>query len=186
MIIAVNRLWPQKRVKDLIWSLDLLQCVVDHVHLLIVGDGPQRWRLERYARQVSDNYRVHFLGVRSDVTSLLPHAECLWLGSEYEGQSNAILEAMAAGLPVIATDVTGNRDLVVSGETGYLLPVGDRAGFAARTRELLENPALAHQMGAAGRTRVACEFPVKKMIERYVTLYRECLGRVAAASSTSI
>ena len=114
---------------------------------------------------------VHFLGARNDVPALLPHCECLWLASGYEGQSNAILEAMAAGLPVVASDIPGNRDLVVAGETGFLVNVGDRAGFARQTNLLLEDDALRTRLGAAGQTRIREYFPVEKMVERHAALY---------------
>ena len=96
LIGAVGRLWPQKRVKDLIWAADLLKSTRDDTHLLIIGDGPQRSRLERYREQIQITDRVHFLGERDDVPRLMPHFDVLWLASEYEGQSNAIMEAMAA------------------------------------------------------------------------------------------
>jgi glycosyltransferase involved in cell wall biosynthesis len=173
LIAAINRLWPQKRVKDLIWAADLLKIVNPSAHLLIVGDGPQRWRLEQYRDQCEIRDCVHLLGQRDDVPRLLPHCDCLWLGSAYEGQSNAILEAMSAGLPVIATDIAGNRDLVVPDQTGYLVPVGDRAAFARRTNALLDDPELARRLGAAGRQRVLTEFSVDKMVARHAALYQE-------------
>jgi glycosyltransferase involved in cell wall biosynthesis len=173
LIGAVGRLWPQKRVKDLIWAADLLKTTRDDTHLLIIGDGPQRWRLERYCdlNEVCD--RVHFLGERSDVPRILPHLDALWLASEYEGQSNAIMEAMAAGIPVIATDIAGNRDLVVDGTTGYLVPVGDRFEFTRRTHWLLEDAALRERLGASGRDRIFREFTIEQMVGRHAELYRE-------------
>jgi glycosyltransferase involved in cell wall biosynthesis len=171
LIGAVGRLWPQKRLKDLIWAADLLKCVRDDVHLLVIGDGPQRWRLQHYRDQVEIGDRVHFLGERSDVPRLLPHLSCLWLGSGYEGQSNAIMEAMSAGVPVVATDITGNRDLVVPGETGYLVPVGDRGEFARWTKVLLEDAALARRFGEAGRERMLKEFSIERMVQRHAELY---------------
>ncbi len=173
LIIAVNRLWPQKRVKDLIWAADLMKIINPHPQLLIVGDGPHRWRLERYRDQCALRGNVHFLGQRDDVPRLLTHGDCLWLGSAYEGQSNAILEAMSAGLPVIATDIAGNRDLVVPNETGYLVRVGDRGAFARWTNVLLNDPELGRRLGAAGRQRVLTEFSVEKMVARHAALYRE-------------
>jgi glycosyltransferase involved in cell wall biosynthesis len=100
----------------------------------------------------------------------------LWLASGYEGQSNAILEAMSTGLPVIATDIPGNRDLIVPKQTGYLVPVGDRAAFARWTNALLIDPELARQLGSAGRQRVLTEFSVEKMVARHAALYEEILG----------
>jgi glycosyltransferase involved in cell wall biosynthesis len=173
VIAAIGRLWPQKRIKDLIWAADLLKVIRNDTHLLVIGDGPQRWRLERFRDQVEIRDRVHFLGQRDDVPRLLPHLDCLWLGSGYEGQSNAIMEAMAAAVPVVATDIAGNRDLVKPGETGYLAPVGDRAGFARFTNLLLNDPELAQRLGRAGQKRIREEFPVEKMVQRHVALYRQ-------------
>jgi glycosyltransferase involved in cell wall biosynthesis len=173
LIGAVNRLWPQKRVKDLIWSADLLKVVRDDVHLLVIGEGPQRARLERYRDLVQIRDRVHFLGVRHDVARLMPHFDCLWLGSGYEGLPNSIMEAMSCGVPVVATDIPGNRDLVTHGQTGYLVPVGDRAGFAKHTNRLLDDAALAKRLGDAGRVKMEQDFSVERMVRTYAELYRD-------------
>ena len=172
LIGLVGRLWPQKRVKDAIWAADLLKVIRDDVHLLVIGDGPQRDRLRRFRDQVCIRDKVHFLGERGDVPRLLPHFDVLWSTSGYEGQSNVILEAMAAGVPVVATDIPGTRELVVPGATGYLVPVGDRAAFAKYTERLLNDAALAGRLSAAARERVQSEFSVAKMIERHAALYR--------------
>jgi glycosyltransferase involved in cell wall biosynthesis len=172
LIGAIGRLWPQKRMKDLIWAADLLKSARDDSHLLIIGDGPQRWRLERYRDQNLVADRVHLLGERDDVPRILPHLDCLWLASEYEGQSNAIMEAMSAGVPVVATDIPGNRDLVVPGQTGYLVPVGDRAAFTRHTHEILSDASLARRLGDAGRKRMLAEFTIEQMVERHLQLYR--------------
>lgn len=177
LIGAIGRLWPQKRVKDLIWAADLLKSARDDAHLLIIGDGPLRWRLERYRDQNDVADKVHFLGERNDVSRILEHLDCLWLASEYEGQSNAIMEAMSAGAPVIASDIPGNRDLVVDGQTGHLVALGDRAAFTKHTHHLLDDPPLARRLGDAGRARMLAEFSVKKMIERHAQLYNELTGR---------
>ncbi|MCE5268502.1 MAG: glycosyltransferase [Planctomycetaceae bacterium] len=171
----VGRLWPQKRLEDAIWAADLLKVIRHDVHLLVIGDGPQRDRLHRYREQVRIADRVHFLGQRSDVPRLMPHFDLLWSSSGYEGQSNAILEAMAAGVPVVATDIPGTRDLVLPGVTGYLVPVGSRAGLAKYAERLLNDSALAARLGAAARQRVEQEFSVQHMIDRHVALYRELL-----------
>ena len=115
LVGLVGRLWPQKRVKDAIWAADLLKVIRDDVHLLVIGDGPQRDRLRRYRDQCRIRDKVHFLGERGDVPRLMPHFDVLWSTSGYEGQSNVILEAMAAGVPVVATDIPGTRELVVAG-----------------------------------------------------------------------
>jgi glycosyltransferase involved in cell wall biosynthesis len=172
LIGTVGRLWPQKRHKDLVWAAELLKSARDDVHLLIVGEGPQRWRLERYIRQVQITDRVHLLGERTDIPAILAQLECFWLASSYEGQSNALLEAMQMGIPVIATDIPGNRDLVVENQTGHLVPVGDRAEFARWTHYLLDEPSERQRLGQAARNRVATEFSVRRMVDRHLQLYR--------------
>jgi glycosyltransferase involved in cell wall biosynthesis len=176
LIAAVGRLWPQKRVKDVIWAADLLKVLYGDVHVLIIGDGPERARLERFRRLCEIEDRVHFLGERSDVPQILPHCALLWLASGYEGLPNVVLEAMAVGIPVVATDIPGTRDLVVPGETGYLVPIGDRAGLAKYANVLLERPEEAAQLGAAGRIRVAEQFSVEAMVARFAAMYRELLA----------
>ena len=174
LVGVVGRLWMQKRVKDAIWITDMIKVARDDVHLLILGDGPQRERLHKYRDQILIRDKVHFLGHRNDVPDLMPHFDVLLSTSGYEGQSNAILEAMAAGRPVVATDIPGTRDLVVEGQTGYLVPVGDRAALARHVHRLVDDANLARQLGEAGR-RVVEEFGVEKMIGRYAALYREVL-----------
>lgn len=170
---AVGRLWAQKNYKDLIWSHHLLDELRGDVHLVILGEGPERWRLERYARQVDLKGSVHFLGHREDVSCWIPHFDCFWLASSYEGQSNALMEAMQAGIPVVVSDIPGNRDLVVHEESGVIVPVRDRFKFAQQTNLLFEDAPLAERLGAAARKRMMSEFSVTKMVQRHVTLYNE-------------
>jgi glycosyltransferase involved in cell wall biosynthesis len=176
LIAVIGRLWPQKRIKDVIWGADLLQVLRPDVHVLVMGDGPQRARLEKFARQCRVEQKVHFLGQRANATRLLSACDLLWLTSGYEGLPNVVMEAMAAGKPVIATDIPGNRDLVIEGETGYLIPVGDRAALTARTNKLLQEPELAARLGAAGRERIASQFRIDQMISSYAELYRQWLA----------
>ena len=176
LIGLIGRLWPQKRVKDAIWATDLLKVIRDDVHLLIIGDGPQRDVLHRFRDQVVIRDRVHFLGHRDDVPRLMPHFDVVWSTSGYEGQSNVVLEAMAAGVPVVATDIPGTRDLVVDNQTGLLYAVGDRAALARQTRKLLDDAELAARLATTAKQRVGEEFSVVRMIERHAKLYREIMG----------
>jgi len=175
LIGAVGRLWPQKGYKDLIWAAELLKVVGNDTHLLIIGEGPQYAQLWRWRDSLQITDRVHFLGHRDDVPVLLPHLTCFWLGSAYEGQSNAVMEAMNAGIPVIATDIPGNRDLIVPGETGFLFPVGDRATLARLTQRLLDDPALAPRLSQASQRRMREQFRVDQMVARHVAFYERVL-----------
>jgi len=172
---TVGRLWPQKRLKDVIWMADLLNVVRSDRHLLIVGDGPQRARLERFSHVVGINDRVHFLGHRTDVPDLMPHLDVLVLASGYEGLPNSVMEAMAAGVPVVATDIPGNRDLVVENVTGFLVPTGDRGAIAKRVQQILGDKQLAQRLGAGGKQRIAEHFSIKKMVRSHAELYHGLL-----------
>lgn len=171
LIFAVGRLWPQKRYRDLIWAAELLGTLREDTTLVIVGDGPQRGELLRHRDAVTHSDRVRFVGIRNDVPELLQHADVFWIGSEFEGQSNALIEAMQAGLPVVASDIPGNRDLVISNQTGRLVAVGDTADFARQTQGLLENPAESRRLGDAARQLIEREFTVTAMVQGHVDLY---------------
>ena len=155
LILAVGRLWPQKRYRDLIWSAELLATMRGDTTLVIIGDGPQSAELLRHRDALSTPLHVRFAGHRSDVAQLLPHADVFWIGSEYEGQSNSVIEAMQSGVPVVASNIPGNRDLVLPGETGFIVGLGDTADFARQTHKLLESPELARQMGEAAQSSVS-------------------------------
>ncbi len=175
LIGAIGRLWPQKNYRDLIWAAELLKVIRADTHLVIIGDGPQRAILERWRKHIEITDRVHFLGHRADVPDLLPHFDCFWLASAYEGQSNALMEAMLAEVPVVVSDIPGNRDLVTDGQTGYLFPVGNRAAIARLTNQLLDDPDTTRRITQAARQRMRTEFTVKKMVDRHITLYRKIL-----------
>jgi glycosyltransferase involved in cell wall biosynthesis len=175
LIAYIGPITQRKRLKELVWATDQLKAVNISAHLLMIGAGPDRQALQRYRWLNRVDERVHFLGARDDVPWLLANVDVLWQSSATEGHSNAILEAMAAGIPVVAADAAGNRELVVPGETGYLVSTDERAGFARGTLSLLENPALARQFGAAGQQRVAALHRPEEMIARYAALYRELL-----------
>ncbi|MEE8451109.1 MAG: glycosyltransferase [Thermoguttaceae bacterium] len=176
LIGLVGRLLPCKRVKDAIWATDLLKVIRDDVHLLIVGDGPHRNRLRKFRDQVDIRDKVHFLGHRNDVARIMPHFDLLLSTSAYGGQSGAVMEAMAAGVPVVATDTRGTRDLVQHDRTGYLVPIGSRVEIAKHANYLLDDRKRAERFGRAGRQRMLDHFSTETMVGQYVGLYRELLG----------
>jgi glycosyltransferase involved in cell wall biosynthesis len=177
IIGIVARLWQQKRVKDLLWVFETLKFINLNFHAFIIGDGPERDDLLRCCDQWELSEHVHFLGQRNDVPRLMPCFDVLLSCSAFEGQSNSILEAMSFGIPVIATDIPGNRDLVVDGETGLFVPdCGEdfrrrRRTFVKQTLFLLENEELRKKMGIAAQKRIAEHFSLDQMIQRYDELY---------------
>jgi glycosyltransferase involved in cell wall biosynthesis len=163
---SVGRLAPQKDHATLLEAAALLP----EVELVLVGDGPERPALERRAEELGLRGRVAFLGRRSDVPVLLPSFDVYVQSSRYEGLCLAVLEAQAAGVPVVATPVGGIRDTVVDGETGLLVPVGDPAAVAAAIRRLLDDRPLASELAAAAQESVSA-FSLDLMVERTLELY---------------
>jgi glycosyltransferase involved in cell wall biosynthesis len=169
----IGRLARQKRVMDLVWAFELIRVMEGDVLFLIAGDGPERARLQHFARSLQIEERVRFLGHQEDVSAILPALDVFWLASDFEGLSNSLMEAMAFGVPVVASDIPPNRELIEHDRTGYLVPVGDRVAFAQFARKLLLEPQTAARLGQAGRQRMREEFSVPKMVESYQNLYRE-------------
>ena len=144
---------------------------------LLVGDGPMRAQLEADAHARGIAARVRFLGMRRDVPALLAAADLLAHPSTQEGFCNALIEAMAAARPVVTTDVGGNREAVVDGETGVIVPTRDAGRLAAAIIAVLEQPDRGASWGRAGRRRVAERFQRSRMVPQYEALYDELLAR---------
>jgi glycosyltransferase involved in cell wall biosynthesis len=172
----VGRLAPQKRGHDLIWSMQLLRQLMHGVYFVLVGDGPDRVELVKLAQHMGCDHLVRFLGHREDASRLMRAFDTVWLASDFEGQSNSLMEAMAHGIPVVASDIPANRELVVDGETGFLVNVGDCPAMAQFTDRILADPDLARRLGNAGRERMRTKFPVEAMIESHRRLYHEAAG----------
>ncbi len=173
LILFAGRLAEQKRVHDLLKALDLLQHVQPDVRTVIAGDGPLRDRLEETAHAYHLDGRVRFLGHRSDVPRLLAAADVVVLPSAYEGLPNVVLEAMQFRKPVVATAAPGTTEVVINGETGLLVPVGECSLMARAIRDLVRDRTLASRLGEAGRARVETHFRASMMVARFATLYEE-------------
>jgi glycosyltransferase involved in cell wall biosynthesis len=141
--------------------------------LVLVGDGPERAAVESKARELGVADRVQMLGTRRDVARLLPGADLFLLTSVSEGIPLTALEAMAAGLPVVATEVGGLREVVADGATGFLAPAGDDAGLAGHVLRLAADPGLRRRLGEAGRDRAKLHFDEPRMCADYGRLYEE-------------
>ena len=143
----------------------------------IAGRGKQEEPLRRLAHELGFAERVHLLGLRDDVDTILTAADIFAQPSLSEGLPLAVLEAMSFGLPVIATRVGGIPEAVVDGETGYLVPPGDPETLAAALTRVIESADRGASMGSAGRERAAAEFSVERMTDAYRQLYHELRGR---------
>lgn len=168
------------RVKDQWTLLDATRLLVDRhpgFHLDIVGDGPVGDKIRAYATELGLDEAVTFHGMQDDVVPFLAAADLFLLSSVSEGIAITMLEAMGAGLPVVATDVGGNREVVVPGETGLLVPPRNPTALADAVDAVLEDPARARAWGAAGRRRVESEFSIAGTVAAYESAYLEVLGR---------
>jgi glycosyltransferase involved in cell wall biosynthesis len=170
-LVVVGPLEKFKGFREAIWAFDLVRPPHRELHLLLIGRGPDRQRLERFARTIQVTDGVHFLGEYPDVPSLLAGAEAVWVPSRADTGHNVALEAMAAGCPVIASRRPGLAELVVEGETGFLIRPGDKAALARQTRRLLDEPELRQRLGEAARRHAAGHFALGAAVARLAELY---------------
>jgi glycosyltransferase involved in cell wall biosynthesis len=184
VLATVARFDPVKRLEVLLRALPLLVARVPEAQLLIVGDGPERNALEALAGTLGVGDRVVFAGAIPDASRALPVVDLYVTASRREGLPLAVLEAMACGLPVLATEAPGHVDAVVREVTGRLVPVDDAPGLAAAAGLLLRDPALRARMGRAGRERVEQRFAHDRMVEAIAALYREAAGFPSRGPST--
>ena len=175
-LLTVGRLHRQKGYDCLIQAFAQVRKECSALKLLIVGEGEEENNLKNLAKSLDLTDQVIFAGLRLDSDTLYPFAELFILPSRWEGMPNAVLEAMAAGKPVVATEVGGVPELVLHGETGILVPPGDPDALAHAILDLCTDPVKAHTMGAAARVRVQEHFRIAAMIEKTDGLYQELLA----------
>jgi glycosyltransferase involved in cell wall biosynthesis len=172
--ITVARLDPVKDQPTMLRAIRRVVDVCPDFRLDIVGDGPDRSMLERLTRDLALEANVSFHGYRRDVGTLLRRPQIFLLSSISEGIALTLLEAMAAGLPVVATDVGGNREVVEPKVTGLLVPPR-RPDELAEAVLALRDPLAARALGAAGRVRLEHMFDLRRTIDQYSQLYEDQL-----------
>jgi glycosyltransferase involved in cell wall biosynthesis len=175
VIGSVGRLGEQKSPLDLLAAFVSVAAAHPEARLVYVGDGPQRGELEAAVARAGLQDRVHLAGLRRDVPELLRAFDVFALASRWEGLPRVFPQAMAAGLPIVATLVDGAPDAITHGENGWLVEVGDMAAMADRLGALAADPVTARRMGAAGRACVE-KFSARRMVQDLAELY----GQLAA------
>lgn len=168
----VGRLVP---IKDHATALRALARLLDNVHLAIVGDGEDRAKIEAMVVELGLEDRAHLLGWRMDMPEVMASFDVVILSSRNEGSPVALIEALAAGVPVVATDVGGVRSVVTDRESGYLVPSGDNSGMAAAISSLISEPDRSRIMGEAGRRYVLERFNQQRLVSDIRELYLELL-----------
>ena len=173
LVGCVANLRPVKGHLRLIEAFAAVQADLPRAGLVLVGEGPLQAALAREVEERGLREAVHFLGQRGDVPDLLPAFDLCALASESEGLSNALLEAMACGLPVVATAVGGNPELLEDGALGRLVPPGDPVALGRALRELLADPAERSRLGAAARVRVLERHDPERALEAWTRAIEE-------------
>lgn len=140
LIVTVADLEPASRLKDLIWATDLIKCIREDVHLVIVGVGKQRKKLEKFADQASVGRHVHFAGDRTDAAKIVSVADVYWGSDPSRYAPDGVLWALNAGVPIIAADSKNNTDLIENGENGLIIRTGARDDYARKANQVLNHP----------------------------------------------
>jgi glycosyltransferase involved in cell wall biosynthesis len=182
----VARLSKQKAHQVLFDAVARCLPEVPNVRVVVIGDGERSAELRQYAQQVGIASRTKFMGTRRDVPFLLPGIDVSCLSSVHEGVPIALLEAMAAGVPVVATDVGSVRDIVEDGEQGFVIPVNDPVTFADRLRLLAREPEVRARLGKCARDRAEVEFGIERTARGYESLLTELLMRSSTDSGISL
>ncbi|HSS20822.1 MAG TPA: glycosyltransferase [Pyrinomonadaceae bacterium] len=180
--IVANMRHDVKDYPTFLRAAKLINQAVPNTGFLLAGEGELRESIKQLAEELGIGDRTIFLGRCEKIAQLLQVTHVGVLSSKAEGFSNSILEYMAAGRPVVATDVGGAREAIVESETGYLVPVGDAEQMAQRIISLLHDPAKAQLMGKRGRQIVVEQFSAQALLKNTTALYQKLLSRVASKS----
>jgi glycosyltransferase involved in cell wall biosynthesis len=179
LLVAIGNLYPVKGHQVLIDALARLRDRHPSVHLAIAGRGDLAGDLTARARELHLAERVHLLGLRPDVAAILAAADVFVQPSLSEGLPLSLLEAMFAGLPVVASDVGEVGAALAGGDAGVLVPPGDASALARALDSVLRDSARARDLGERARRRATAEYDVSHMVGRYASIYEQALGRAA-------
>ncbi len=170
LLVWVGRLDPVKGLEDLLRALAIIQQRFS-AQLVLVGDGPERSRLEQLITELDLADRVSFVGVREDVPEILKACDVFVFPSHTEGMPNALLEAMAASCAIVCTNVPGNRDLITDGRTGLTVPARNPNALADSVMKLLASRDLSDRLGAAASAVARESYDNRSVTARYLEIY---------------
>jgi glycosyltransferase involved in cell wall biosynthesis len=187
-VTCISRLCYQKGIDILLQAWNIVHRQAPQARLILVGDGPLRPQFEQMAQALGITDSVEFAGMQNDVPAQLRRSGMCALSSRWEGMPNAILEAMAYGLPCIATRVSGSEDIIQHGLNGLLVEPEDYQGMAQALLTLLCDPLLAHEYGRAAREAIEKHYSLESIIDRYIVLYQRMANsprKIAKDTSSS-
>jgi glycosyltransferase involved in cell wall biosynthesis len=165
VLLGLGPIEQHKGFREAVWAFDIIRHLYDDVHLVLAGDGPDRPRVEQFARQIGVRDHVHFMGRCAETASLLRRVDIVWVPSLRGGGVGAALEAMAAGRPVIVSYLPELVEIVVDGETGFLVEPNNKAALARQTRHLLDDPQRRQQIGERGQQHMREKFTVNRLVQ---------------------
>ncbi len=185
LIAAVTVLRPQKALSVLLEAHARVLAEMPDARLAIAGEGSERHKLEMASRQLGSDHRVHFLGFRPDVDSILSTSDIAAASSDYEGTPVVSLECMANQIPLVATAVGGLPEVIEHGRTGLLVPPRDPQALADAMLSLLRDPVRRDQMGRAAGMRLP-EFTIESSVEKLIALYEALIAEARASSEVLV
>jgi glycosyltransferase involved in cell wall biosynthesis len=179
LIAVAAPLVRSKALDETIWCFELVRVLYPEARLLIMGDGPDRARLERFASQVSESGFVRFLGFRDDLSDILQHVDVYWQLSASATTPWTLLEAMAAATPVVAADVAAHREILPADQSSWLTPLRGRAEVARATDHILQEPNQSRRTARNAAATVLANWSLEAALNSYQELYRLAIERVA-------
>lgn len=176
LFVCVARFFPQKNHALLLSAFAQGPASDPNAHLVLVGEGVLQKNLEVHAKNLGIERQVHFLGLRADIPNVLGAADVFVLSSDYEGNPLSVMEAMAAGLPIVSTAAGGVPDLFDSGREGLVVPPGDLQSLSKAMAFLAGDRGIRQSLGVAAVRRATANFDVSKMVKAYEGLYEELVN----------
>jgi len=176
--LAVGRFEPPKDYPTLIKGFFEVAKITPVVKLLIAGDGSLRPFMERFTQDIGLNEKIRFLGIRRDIPQLMNAADAYVMSSEWEGMPMVLLEASACGLPIVATNVGGNAEIVLDGQTGFLVPPKSPEALSQAMLRMMDLPEeVREKMGKQARKHIESNFSLDRIVDCWEALYYELLNR---------